>query len=179
MRQENNKTPMCPLHQILTFSIFNILLYLLFIHVFILFLQIYGVTITINNIENHFAYFEIFIKGIRQHASFCNLYDLDTVRGICIDICSSCSFTLTAALYSVIRIHHDLSILLWFRFFHCYKQCWVSIPVYSLLCICIMITLGNMPVNKIVGSKDLPLSSARFCQIALEKRLYQFTYLKV
>lgn len=81
MRQENNKTAMCPLHQILTFSIFNILLYLLFIYVCILFLQIYGVTITIHNIENHFAYFEIFIKGIRQHASFCNLHDLNTVLG--------------------------------------------------------------------------------------------------
>ena len=102
-----NETALCPLHQMLTFSIFNILLYLLPIRVFILFLQIYGVAITINNIENRFAYFEIFAKGIRQHAPFCNLSDVDTgFRGILIAICSSCSFTLTAALYSVTRIHH-------------------------------------------------------------------------
>lgn len=102
-----NETPLCPLHQMLTFSIFNILLYLLPIRGFILFLQIYGVAITINNIENRFAYFEIFTKGIRQHAPFCNLNDVDTgFRGILIAICSSCSFTLTVALYPVIGIHH-------------------------------------------------------------------------
>lgn len=113
MRQENNKTAMCPLHQILTFSIFNILLYLLFIHVFRLFLQIYGVTITINIISH--LHIWNFHKALRQHPSAAR--DLDTELGASGVICSSCSFTLTAALYLVIRIYHDWSILLWFRFF--------------------------------------------------------------